>query len=497
MATSSKSKEQYIRDFSLGISTDPRSPDLRYSQLTQNFDALTYPHKLVPFRDSESGDSSASTSQKVNFLYANSRLYGLGVVNGTAKAEINYKTDFTNALWTGPSGNASSAGSKSDGLFVHYKNYIYGARAGTSFWRHGDITGTPSWSDSWQSVSYTNIAQGLVHSKDDILYIPYDNKIASWDNSTFTSAALTLPSDKIITSICEYGNYLAIGCRPSTGQGKSVVYLWDRDSSLTTISESIDFGEGNLQILEEIEGYLIGISYSSTNSFVARITFRAWNGGQEAAVFKRLVSEAQYVAGDLPIAKQKIGSALYFLLTITLNGTKLQGLWKIARVSQTLPFSVVMDRTPNNDTALTSGSLNGFFILGDYVFISYISSSTYALSKTNDQASYAVTAVHETVIINDGDPSLTKKLLGVSVTHEALPSGGQIVLKYKKDEETSFTTILTSSTANALSKSSTVIESSNATLPEYKEITLRTESYGGAVLTGISYLPELVNNRPY
>ena len=503
---------EIINRFDRGMTNDPRTSDTRYCQLMKNFDMHSHPHKLIPFRSSEAGDSVPDTRRAVNFtavsVSGTLRLYALGVVSGTTRAAVNYKTDFTGTAWTSPANNESSAGTRDENFFIYYKNYIYGARAGTNLWRHGDITGSPTWSDSWQSVTYTNMAQGLIHSKDDILYIPYDNKIAKWDNTTFTATALTLPDNLIISSICEYGNYLAIGCKPLSGTGKSVVYLWDRDASLTTLSESIDWGEGNLQVLENVEGYLIGISFNNTNAFLAKIIFRQYNGGTPQ-IFTELESEAGYTAGDLDLMKQKINNYLYFLLTITLNGTKEQGLWKIGRSRIGEPFSVVMDRTPNNDTALTSGTLEGFFILGDYAFIAYISSSVYGLSKTDDTNLHAHTAVYETTILNGGDSSITKKLVKATVINEPLTTNSDITLKYRKDQETSFTTISnydgttsTNTHQNKLRRTAANIESSGAVLPSYKEITFRAEITAETAgttgnvsgLLGIKYVAEVIDD---
>src|SRR3990167_485935 len=354
---------QKINDFSKGITNDVRKKDSRYAQMIKSFDAHTYTHKLEPFRSSESADTIPDTRKAVNFLYANSRLYALGVVSGTSRAEINYKdtADIGGTGWTSPSNGQSSAGSRNEDFFIEYKNYIYGARAGTTLWRHGDITGTPTWTDTWQSLTFTNMAQGLVHSKDDILYIPYDNKIAKWDNSTFTSVALTLPADRIITSICEYGNYLAIGTKSSSSVGRSVVYLWDRDGTLTTLSESIVWGDEDLKILEVIDGVLIGVSSKTASpgnsTFKREITF--WYlSGSVPIVFQRLTADVSTTL-ILDMAKQKVGGYLYFLLQITIDGVEQAGLWKVGK-SLSGSLALVFDRTPNNDTAMTSGTLEGF-----------------------------------------------------------------------------------------------------------------------------------------
>ena len=67
---------------------------------------------------------------------------------------------------------------------------------------------------------------------------------------------------------------------------------------------------------------------------------------------------------------------------------------------------------------------------------------------------------------------------------EPLPAAGQVVLKYKIDAESAFTTIFTHTTDDSLFHEANVIESSGVTLPEFRELILRIESIGGAVVTG-------------
>src|SRR3990167_10474474 len=267
--------EQKIDRFDKVIINDPRIDDSRYSQLIKNFDAHTYPKKLVPYRSSESGDTAASTSKKQNFCVAlrtgtTYSLYALGVKSGADTAEVLYKNltqasanDLIDGGWqaTGAAAKYQSAsGVTNFNLFVYYAKVgrIFGAKAGTTIWVY-DPAGSADFLEDGtgnsRSITYTNIAQGLVHSKDDNLYIPYDNKIAKNDNGSWTAVALTLPSHFKITSISEYGNYLAVACSPLSGVGESIVYLWNRDETTTILSQSIPWGEGNLTVLEEIEGY--------------------------------------------------------------------------------------------------------------------------------------------------------------------------------------------------------------------------------------------------
>ena len=90
----------------------------------------------------------------------------------------------------------------------------------------------------------------------------------------------------------------------------------------------------------------------------------------------------------------------------------------------------------------------------------------------------------ETFKINGEDGSIEKKLMGVSAFYAALSETGQVIMKYRKDEETAWTEIFDDGTNNALSHQSVNIEGTWSNLPVFKEIQLRIEAKGGAELTG-------------
>ena len=512
---------QIINNFSYGMTNDPREPDTRYAQLIRNFDAHSYKHKLVPFKNMVDGDSAGNTSKKKNFAIAlrtgtTYSLYALGVMLGNSRAEILYKdltltgTDLSDSTWTDTTDHQSTYNTDFN-LFVFYKKTgrIYGAQAnaGTSYIWAYDPAGTVAFADTHLTLAtaYVNMAGGLVHSKDDILYIGYDNIIVKNNNGSWTDPALTLPTSMRITSLAEYGNYLAIGCQPVSGLGQSIVYLWDRDSSVGTLAESINWGEGNLFVLEEIDGYLVGISNVGSpgstlgTNFNQRIVFRAYAGGKPQ-VFREFISQETATSLSVQLRKQKVNNYLYFLLAMTFpDGTLHEGLWKVGRNKDGV-FSVTFDRGPNNDTG-AGGTMYGFIVVGDFVFFGYdTAGGVHDVTKTEHIAAgtnYTAISAYETVILNDGDSSITKKLLGITVFTEPLPVAGQVVLKYKINAETSFTTIFTNTTDDSLSHSAVNIESSGASLPEYKELTLRIESTGGAVITGLKYKAEVIQSDIY
>jgi hypothetical protein len=490
-----------------GVTNDPRDRAAAMCRVITNFDIVTDRRRAIPYYDSEDGSSSQANQDYRNWAVAlrtgaTYSLYALGVVTGTGKAQIDYKnlttggsTDLSDATYTATSNNASAAGASSMDLFVYYAKTgrIYGAKSGTTIWAY-DPSGSVAFNDASHSLAYTNISQGLVHSQDDILYIPYDNKIASNNNGTWTDAALTLPSQFVITSICEYGPYLAIAASPNNNVGNSRVFIWDRNSSLTTVYANIDWGGGQIKVLEEIQGYLVGISYATDSSRTTyRVTFRYYSGTGGAIPFKELTTSAIFTLTTSQQRKQKLNTRIYFLLSASINGSQREGVWSVSKLPNE-DFVVAHERTPNNDTQLTaSGALFNFFIVGDFFFIAYAdSSSNHHMSKTNDQPSYTATSIIETVVnpnMPEEDKGRKKKLISVGAMYDPLPSAGIVVVKERTNLAGggNYTSVFSETTDSAVKTEPVPVPSGGTYLNDGEEFEFRLESTGGAVPTYLIY----------
>jgi len=514
-----KSIETTIDRFDGGIVNDSRDIQANTSRYVANFDILSSPWKLCPYRESDDGDSSSSTSRKQNFCVAKNgssvyNIYGLGVVSGTPRAEILSKATsgisngLEDATWGAPANNQSTTGSTAFDLFVYYEQaaLVIGARAGTNLWAFSP-TGS-EWLDSWKTLSYTTIRQGLVHSKDDILYIPYNNKIASYNHvgTAYNATALTLPAHLRVEAISEYGNFLAIACSPKSGVGNSIVYLWNRDDSLATLSESVDWGPGVVKVLEQLDGILIGVTHNggTTTKFQDRITVKALNGSY-AVTIKELVADDNDAL--MTNYSQVENGRLFFTLKINYNedGTAgsavKEGLWSIGRSGPTQQFTIIHERTLNNSTALITGQSLGFLVIGDFIFQAYINNNVYKVGRTDHQANYSATSIYESKTFNNGGSFNTVDLMGVSLMTEPMPTAGQVILKYRTDEAiktSTWTTIFTNAVDNSISYSATKNEDAGTNLPvNYKEIEFRAESTGGACITGIHFKEDVTDTKPY
>lgn len=496
-----------------GMTNDPRDTTPGVARSIVNFDIVTDPKRAIPYFDSESGDSGASTLFRRKFCIAywtptpSWRLFGLGNVNGQGYAAVYMKTlstggstDLSDAAWLTPALNESAAGLAGYEMFHYYKKTgkIHGFQASRYVWEF-----TPDGSTAWVNAKYdygstfTNCTDAITHSQDDIMYFGIDNKIIKNDNGTF-AVGLTLPNDFYVTSICEYGAYLAVACAPLSGEGKSRVYLWNRSSTLATVSANVDWGQGVIKVLEELEGYLMGISLVGLSQarYTDRIVFRYYAGSAGAKKFKEFNFGHSGIVGvaGITAAKQKIDNRVYFQMAATVNGAVRDGVWSIANTDQGL--TVQHERTINNDTAINSSAApRSFFIVGDFIFQSYVSSaSVNTVSKTNDQLSYTATSIIETVINPNMSPAhryQRKKLVAVGAMYDPLPTAGQVVVKARADTAGSYTTIYTETTDAAVYTEPASTPSGGSFINDGKEFEFQINSTGGAVPTALIYVFEV------
>lgn len=496
-------EETLIDEFDGGMTNNARVRDFRYSRVLRNFDVLTTKNKLVPFGGltGETFDTGTDATTKLcKMVSANSKLYGLGVVSGQAYPKVFEKTGATGS-WVASTTGEDSTGTRSEKLFIEYQDIIYGANyvssSDTRIFGYAYLTNTFTSTaldlgTLGGDLSASTIAiPAVVHKKTDILYVAHDNYVLKKDGGAVTvnwSLALTLPTNSVIVDMCEYGNYIAIATKSKYTAQNSTLYIWDGDSSLETVTDKADWGIGELQQIEEVEGYLIGISTSplgiTYSNADAKIVFKQYVGGIEGT--------KQFL--EIPISsltidfagKQKVNGRMYFMMSCAISSVQFDGIWSIGRMG-TGNFALSFDRE-SKVTSITSNISKGFFLYGDWMHSMFTDNGAYVINRTRDSGVFDTgTAIYESLIFNNGDSSKKKKLLGVTVMYEPFDSDDVVVMKYKKDEETSFTQIFSDTTNNAVSHDAINIESSAAALPEYKEIQFRLESTKGAAITAYKF----------
>ncbi len=511
----SKIYEQKINNFAGGVSDDVREQRFNFAAIIKHFDIFSNPRRLSPYRSMEAEASTVSVANLKTYdlrtfqLGSNGKMYALGK-NGSGYPQILQKTDPTTGTWSLPATSTGNA-ARIVGAFIEWASAFWFLQ-GTNQVAKWTIGGTVTQSVATVGSTITTTAQGVVFG--DNLFIPYNNKIFKVSSAGAITDDVTpaLPSDMRITSLAVWGNYIMIGMAYGTSAtasptGRSKVYQWD-GSSTTVFNDVIDWGEGALMGLGNIEGMICGVSnkYLETPSGLTSLAvgagsmvIRLWGGGVPR-VMKELVANQAVTLGRMLQEVVVKNNKMYFVASAPFNqsttteSTYHLGIWAFGRKNQNSDFALALDYIVDSVVDTSNFKIVSFGAAGNYWFINI--SADGSIYKTDDATNFTETSIYETQIIG-GDPSIEKKLIGVTVDTVPLPSAGSVTLKYRKDEETSWTTIFTYNTDNGLSHSAINIESSSANLPHFRELQLRVESTGGAEITSISLKWEDKDSKMY
>lgn len=497
----SKSLEIKINNFSGGISDDPRENNATKFQGVKHFDVFTNPSRLTPYRslETDTHDGTTSTGMKQyfvqDFVYASAsaKLYGLGQTAG-GLTKIVQKADATTGNWTLPA-TSEGNGTVRNGCLVEYKDYLWGFQGTTQVFRWGLLSGTPAITNSQGTVGgISSVAQGII-AKDDNLYLPYNNKLTRVTSSgTVNDAVLTLPTNFKITSICNYGNYLAVACAPvSTFNGTSKVFLWNLTS--VDVQEAIDWGEGELRVLETIEGYLVGITdrylNNATGAGRGSMIIQTYAGGVPQVV-KEVFTQA-LTGKSIPLQKTVKNNRVFFACKIMTNSagtTYNEGIWSFGRKNINYPFSLSLDIIDEN---INISGIQAIGSAANYFFITH--SADGSLDKTNDVASYTFSSIYESQIFDFGDVDSDKTLQSLKVSFRKQLAGESLTAKYRVDGATAWTTIGTYDTDDTLSRTFLTIESTGDSFATGREYEFQLLSTGGLEITGFK-AKAIINETP-
>lgn len=343
------------------------------------------------------------------------------------------------------------------------------------------------------SATISSVAQGLI-AKDDNGYIFYNNIVVRiYPSGTVQDQALKLPTNLKITSACNFGNYMAIGCSPSSSyNGTSKVFLWNLYSP--DVQEVIDWGEGELRVLENVEGMLVGITdrylNNSTGAGRGSCIIQGYSGGSPQ-VLKEVFTE-KLNGITMPQSKAIKNNRLFFSTKIMKNAAGTiydEGIWSFGRKNSQYPFSLSLDYIDEN---ISTSGIQAFGSAGNFFFISH--SGDGSIDKIDDTATYTMTSILETQILNFGTNEIDKRLDSFKVSFRKMASGESITLKYQVDGATTWTTIGTFDTDDALSKTFLREETAGVDFKSGREFKFRIESTGGAEITSWVALATVLNN---
>lgn len=439
------------------------------------------------------------------------KIYGLGTVDATTLTQDIFFKAAPNTNWAQIHANKLRSGQTIDYRgFSEYKAYFYAFNQGQYLGKY-DRAGVASADVTFINLgAFTNCAQPIVHPKDDCLYIPHDNKITRLNDATNNGVVLTLPSTLKITALSWYGNYLAIACSQITNGGlgnaalRSVVYLWDRDSSLTTLSESIEWGSGEISIMNNIDGVLMTVGNSAGTATYAvdknSLQIKAYAGGQVQLV-KEFFTTKQTTTKPSVTVNSRVDFVYqgkwYFSADIVGGSTspEIKGLWALSKSKTTGAYSVCIENL-SGLSVLAAASVGDFFVTVDTA----VGTTKKSNIPDGDTPSLTYnTGTYESVINPNmplGHYLQKKQLISVAVNFLALTTGQQVGISYRVDSEleSAWTSIVTATTVGDISLvMNSLSDGTQFTLGRNYEFKLTTA--GGAVIHPSTYKYELLETN--
>lgn len=513
-------KSIFCNRFDNGMTGDIYNASVGEFSVSKQFDILTYANRLSPLRGMTS-DTANTGIGNIIVDSVNGLMYGVGVdyPGNPTSGKIWQRSGYgASDVWQSVPTNSQLAGAGVIyPLLVDWRN-AGNIRtlhwAGTNVLVASDPLGASS--ATTQALTFTSIGQGFVHPADQILYIPYNTSTncliaAITTNATpFTglnATALTLPKQYQVYNLCSYGNYLAIPATTTNPASVSAsrVFFWSRDTTLSW-DYDVSWGGGDLKVLNNLNGTLIGISANSGNGASgavqdrASITIKGYSGG-DPFVIKEIaanhLSSASFPTVTInPNVNFVKNNRLYFSVNIVPNdgvSNNYYGLWSVGK-NAAGRYTVTIERIATNDNSETG--VLAAAIAGDFVSMAHtaVGTLTYTINGQTAPATYAATSVYESAVNPDMpaiDKAKDKKLIAVAVHVIPLTTGQQVVMKVRVDSNNSadwktvFTKTSTSPDAKLAVYESTINAGMN--VADGRNIEFRLESTGGAAITGFSY----------
>lgn len=495
------SKTVIIDTFDGGHAEDLRTHQTNECAQCLNFDIYTNPHKLIPIRDSVSEtytdvagvDTIELSDVGVCTISGTSYPTAVGYESG-ASVKPAFYTRVSGAMNGDWSQQAVGAGEFRKGTMVTYQNLAYTMATDGRLQRF-DSAGSVTTVGTASGTSSIAWPRPFVHPEDGILYIVWGNVISRWNatTSTFDNTTTILPVGYTATSLTNYGGYLAISMKPTNGAGNSVTYLWGRDITLNTLQGVIDFGEGSLNVIENVGDVLVGLVYPKTqfsSTITNKLDVKVYAGGSVQTVKSIPLTDTVYNT-----LKLKKDDKLYFAI----GGTS-SAIWCVYR-NKKGAWVVTQERfmyTGSQSAANLISSVQGLNAIGDYFFIaSTIASGTpnFYLRATINQDTKTATSVYKTTInpsMPIADRYLDKQLDVVQVAYTG-KTNGTITLKYAVDGVSLVTIISAQSATNAEGVIEVTGESATAFLTG-REVQFQVETTYGVEIKEIRYRYTTLNS---
>lgn len=398
-----------------------------------------------------------------------------------------YHSSDSGATWSLLSDRAGNG----QGLAV-WKDYLFVA-VGGSLDVYGPLSGSPSWSTTWQALGENDSAfQPMLVSKlDGNLYIGNGRYISTVEENsgedfapgtaatyTYTQKALTLPEDYRVKCLAEQVNNLMIGTWMGTNiYDNKVADIFPWDGSSETYDKPIILNENGINAMINIGGYLYILAGIDGKIYKS-------NGTQAWAIGQIPLSVADISAGKYlepyPGAIINFKGRLFF--GIGSQSTSGMGIYSLIETSSgnilTLEHTI-STLSEGGTNPLLVGALLG--ITRDQFVAGWRDNASYGIDLLNT-TSFAYTTDYsgyfESALYQVGSHLNKRQFTEMEFfLAKKLASGEGIRVKYRTNLTDSFTTIGTYTTKEVGNRTS---YHTNVNIPNTDTLQVRVEFLGDA-----------------
>ena len=341
-----------------------------------------------------------------------------------------------NSYWFGDTGNIykrTSAGvwslahTNGNGANIgaaEFDDYLYYASA-TALGRYGPLSGTPAWTDSWQTLTsaiyHPMTVQGLY------LLIGNNRKIATVeaDTGTFTAngtpdvTLAELPPNYEIRTLINFGIDVLVGTTTSDKYTSARIFRWDVASPAYISDDDIpDYG---INAFIPADNYVFAQAGQAGNIYQYT--------GKELILRKKL--KGDYGQGTMEVLPQSWtsfnGLPLFGVSNVSGNPIK-QGIYSLGRHDSNYPLAL------NLEYVISTGStsdvkIGALLTIGTDLLVAWKDNTTFGCDVIDWSNKYS-NAYYKTLILDGGERQLIKDFKNFAFSYKSKPTGTDITVKY-------------------------------------------------------------------
>ena len=365
-----------------------------------------------------------------------------------------------------------------------YSDYIYYTQD-TQIGRYGALSGTPSFTDNWQTSlnSTTSTKFAPIKAFQAGFAVGHGNYLGWWDGSVWDTDRLVLPPGFQIRSLEVLDEYLVIGAWRGTAitdTEDGYLFFWDGTSTYANFFVQVPDGAVNAMV--NSRNRLLSTYGSSGNLYLG------YNPFQKVAQISKLTN-SKYIDVYPGAMTNWKGLTLIGIAGVTDSTAIYQGIYQYGtkndKYGEALNYGFTISSGTTSATSLSIGSVQGF---GDELYIGWKDNTTYGVDRIIQTANTFASGTFESLIFDEGNVGRDKLALLIKVNHLPLVSGESIQLGYKKNRASSYTTDTANSTVGS-TETRLPIKASAARFREFQfEVVLATTSGASPTITEVSFL---------